>query len=68
MTLLVDTSVRSPALRRDATTTEPEVDQLKDTLLGADGVALLSTDNDFKLAAPHCSLRLWAPKIRTRRK
>ena len=141
MTLLVDTSVWSLALRRDASTSEPEVDQLKDALMGADVVVttgmvlqellqgfsgpksreqiierftalallvpdredhiaaadlrntcrragiqmgtidallaqlcirhdltLLSTDNDFKLAAPHCPLRVWAPKIRTRRK
>lgn len=38
MTLLVDTSVWSLALRRDATSSEPEVQQLKDALLGADVV------------------------------
>lgn len=38
MTLLVDTSVWSLALRRDAEGTEPEVRQLKDALLGADVV------------------------------
>lgn len=31
-------------------------------------LTLLSTDNDFKLAAPHCALRVWAPKLGTRRK
>jgi predicted nucleic acid-binding protein len=139
--LLVDTSVWSLALRRDASASEPEVDQLKDALMGADVVVttglvlqellqgfsgpksraqiierfaslpllqpdredhvaaaevrntcrragiqigtidaliaqlcirhdltLLSTDNDFKLAAPHCRLRVWAPKVVTRRK
>jgi hypothetical protein len=38
MTLLVDTSVWSLALRRDAAATEPEVRQLKDALLGAEVV------------------------------
>jgi predicted nucleic acid-binding protein len=38
VTLLVDTSVWSLALRRDAEGTEPEVRQLKDALLGADVV------------------------------
>ena len=32
------------------------------------GLTLLSTDNDFKLAAPHCTLRVWSPKLDTRRK
>lgn len=141
MTLLVDTSVWSLALRRDASASEPEVHLLKDALLGADVVVttglvlqellqgfsgpkshaqiierfaalpllqpdrddhvaaadlrntcrragvqvgtidallaqlcirhdltLLSTDNDFKLAARHCALRVWAPKLGTRRK
>ncbi len=36
MTLLVDTSVWSLALRRDASASEPEVHALKDALLGAD--------------------------------
>jgi len=31
-------------------------------------LTLLSTDNDFKLAAPYCALRVWAPKPETRRK
>jgi predicted nucleic acid-binding protein len=139
--LLVDTSVWSLALRRDALTSEPEVHLLKDALLGADIVVttglvlqellqgfsrpksraqiierfaalpllqpdredhvaaadlrnkcrragvqvgttdallaqlcirhdlmLLSTDNDFKLAAAHCTLRVWAPTRGTRRK
>ena len=26
------------------------------------GLTLLSTDNDFKLGARHCTLRIWAPK------
>lgn len=26
-------------------------------------LTLLSTDNDFKLAARHCALRVWAPKL-----
>lgn len=39
MTLLVDTSVWSLALRRDTEGIEPEVRQLKDALLGADQVA-----------------------------
>jgi predicted nucleic acid-binding protein len=141
VTLLVDTSVWSLALRRDAEATEPEVQQLKDALLGADVVVttglvlqellqgfsgakasvqiierfaalpllqpdredhiaaaelrntcrragiqvgtidavlaqlcirhdltLLTTDNDFKLAARHCALRVWAPKPATRRR
>ena len=36
MTLLVDTSVWSLALRRDVEATEPEVHELKDALFGAD--------------------------------
>ncbi len=142
MTLLVDTSVWSLALRRDAAATfEAEVEVLKDALMGADVVVttglvlqellegfagprsraqiierfaalpllqpdrqdhveaaglrntcrragvqvgtvdallaqlcirhdltLLSTDNDFKLAAPHCTLRVWMPQPGTRRK
>lgn len=38
MTLLVDTSVWSLALRRDVEHTEPEVHHLKDALLGSDVV------------------------------
>lgn len=38
MTLLVDTSVWSLALRRDAAAAEPEVNALKDALMGADVV------------------------------
>lgn len=38
MTLLVDTSVWSLALRRDAKTAEPEVQQLKDALFGSEVV------------------------------
>lgn len=38
MTLLVDTSVWSLALRRDGSATEPEVQALKDALLGSDVV------------------------------
>ena len=38
MTLLVDTSVWSLALRRDTEATEPEVEQLKEALLGAEVV------------------------------
>lgn len=38
MTLLVDTSVWSLALRRDAEASEPEVRHLKEALLGADVV------------------------------
>ena len=38
MTLLVDTSVWSLALRRDGSAAEPEVQVLKDALLGADVV------------------------------
>lgn len=141
MTLLVDTSVWSLALRRDSAASEAEVHVLKEALLGADVVVttglvlqellqgfsgpksraqfierfaalpllhpdredhvaaadlrntcrragvqvgtidallaqlciryhltLLSTDNDFKLAAPHCALRVWAPKLGMRRK
>ena len=141
MTLFVDTSVWSLALRRDGPASEPEVHQLKDALLGADVVVttglvlqellqgfsgpkasaqiierfaalpliqpdredhiagavlrntcrragiqvgtidallaqlsirhdltLLSTDNDFKLVAKHCALRIWTPKAATRRK
>lgn len=133
MSLLVDTSVWSLALRRDVSGAEPEVLQLKTALTGADVVVttgvilqellqgfsgpkardqiierfaafpllqpvrddhvaaadlrnacrragvqigtidaliaqlcirhdltLLSTDNDFRLAAPHCALRVWA--------
>lgn len=36
MTLLVDTSVWSLAIRRDAAATEPEVEVLKDALQGSD--------------------------------
>ncbi len=42
MTLLVDTSVWSLALRRDTEATAPEVRQLKDALLGADMVVTTS--------------------------
>ena len=38
MTLLVDTSVWSLALRRDVEATEPEVQELKDALYGAEVV------------------------------
>ncbi|WP_326538435.1 type II toxin-antitoxin system VapC family toxin [Pseudorhodoferax sp.] len=38
MSLLVDTSVWSLALRRDVETAEPEVETLKDALFGADVV------------------------------
>lgn len=38
MTLLVDTSVWSLALRRDVEASEPEVQALKDALLGSDTV------------------------------
>ena len=38
MTLLVDTSVWSLALRRDAASTEPEIATLKDALAGSDVV------------------------------
>jgi predicted nucleic acid-binding protein len=38
MTLLVDTSVWSLALRRDAAATDPEVRHLKDALLGSEMV------------------------------
>ena len=38
MTLLVDTSVWSLALRRDAEAIEPEVQELKNALLGKDAV------------------------------
>src|SRR5690349_5971077 len=38
MTLLVDTSVWSLALRRDAERSEPEVNALKDALLGSETV------------------------------
>jgi len=141
MTLLVDTSVWSLALRRDADASEPEVQHLKDALFGADTVVttglvlqellqgfsgakaatriverfaalpmlqpdredhvcaaelrntcrragiqvgtidallaqlcirhdltLLSTDNDFKLMAKHCALRVWSPRSGARRK
>lgn len=141
MTLLVDTSVWSLALRRDTEVSEPEVQVLREALEGADVVVttglvlqellqgftgpkakqqlverfaslpllqpdredhvcaadirntcrragvqigtidallaqlcirheitLLSTDNDFKHAARHCPLRLWAPKTPTRRR
>ncbi len=141
MTLLVDTSVWSLALRRDAEASEPEVQILKDVLMGADVVVttglvlqellqgftgpkaraqlierfaslpllqpdrddhiaaaelrntcrragvqvgtidallarlcirhdltLLTTDNDFVLAARHCSLRVWSSKAGMRKK
>ena len=137
MTLLVDTSVWSLALRRDALATDPEVLELKDALFGADIVVttglvlqellqgfsgpkaraqiierfaalpllqpdgedhiaaaklrntcrragvqigtvdavlahlcirhdlvLMSTDNDFSLAAKHSPLRVWSPTTR----
>jgi hypothetical protein len=31
-------------------------------------LTLLSTDNDFRLAAKHCALRVWSPRAGTRRK
>ena len=31
-------------------------------------LVMLSTDNDFKLAARHCALRVWAPKPTKRRR
>ena len=31
-------------------------------------LTLLSTDNDFKLASPHCGLRVWAPRLGKHRK
>lgn len=141
MSLFVDTSVWSLALRRDAAGSEPQVDALKAALMGGEvvvttglvlqellqgfagpkartqiierfsalpmlqpdrddhvaaaelrntcrragvqvgtidallmqlsirnGVTLLTTDKDFKLASKHCALRLWAPKTTTRRK
>ena len=141
MTLLVDTSVWSLALRRDTAAPVAEVVHLSDALLGADVVVttglvlqellqgfggprataqiierfaalpnlqpdrddhvaaaalrntcrragiqigtidallaqlcvrhdltLLSTDNDFKLAAKHCPLRVWSPKVSARRR
>jgi hypothetical protein len=40
MTLRVDTSVWSPALRRDVASSEPEVRHLRDALLGADDVVV----------------------------
>jgi len=40
VTLLVDTSVWSLALRRDVDTTEPEVDALKEALAGSDVVVI----------------------------
>ena len=40
MTLLVDTSVWSLALRRDVEACEPEVNELKDALLGSDVVVI----------------------------
>ncbi|MBK7951417.1 MAG: PIN domain-containing protein [Deltaproteobacteria bacterium] len=141
MTLFVDTSVWSLALRRDADSAVPEVGELRDALSGANVVVtaglvlqellqgfsgakasaqiierfaalpliqpdrddhiaaallrnacrragvqvgtidavlaqlcvrhdltMLSTDNDFKLAARHCSLRVWSPKPTRRRR
>jgi len=141
VTLFVDTSVWSLALRRDASASEPEVHLLKGALMGADIVVttglvlqellqgfsgpksraqiierfaalpllqpdredhvaaadlrntcrragvqvgtidallaqlcirhdltLLSTDNDFRRAAQHCALRVWAHRVGTRRK
>lgn len=40
MTLLVDTSVWSLALRRDVEATDPQVQELKDALLGSDVVVI----------------------------
>jgi len=141
VSLLVDTSVWSLALRRDGSASEPEVHLLRDALMGADVVVttglilqellqgfsgpqsrpqiierfaalpllqpdredhvaaadirnlcrragvqvgtidallaqlcirhdltLLSTDNDFKLVARHCALRVWTPRPGARRK
>lgn len=140
MTLLVDTSVWSLALRRDAPALEPEVRALQEALLGDEVVVttglvlqellqgfsgpkaraqliakfaalpllqpdrddhiaaaelrnacrragvqlgtidallaqlcirheltLLSTDDDFKHAAKHCPLRVWAPRVERRK-
>ncbi|MCC6535689.1 MAG: PIN domain-containing protein [Burkholderiales bacterium] len=141
MTVLVDTSVWSLALRRDTATPEPEVQYLKEVLTGSDVVVttglvlqellqgfsgpkatsqiierfaslpllrparedhiaaaeirnncrragvqigtidallaqlcvrheliLLTTDNDFSLAAKHCSLRVWSSRAAGGRK
>ena len=37
------------------------IDALLAQLCVRHDLTLLSTDNDLKLAAPHCSLRVWAP-------
>ncbi len=141
MTLLVDTSVWSLALRRDASESAPQVHALREALLSDEivvttglvlqellqgfagpkdrdriierfaallwlqpdqedhiaaaelrntcrragvqigtidallaqlclrhDVTLLSTDNDFALAARHCALRVWSPPTKKRRK
>ncbi|MEO7855156.1 MAG: PIN domain-containing protein [Rubrivivax sp.] len=141
MTLFVDTSVWSLALRRDTPVSSPQARALEDALLGADVVVttgmvlqellqgfsgpkaraqiierfaalpllqpdredhiaaaelrnicrragvqvgtvdallaqlcirhelvLLSTENDFALAAKYCSLRIWSPTVRRGRK
>lgn len=76
MVYLVDTSVWSLLLRRDRPPAVPEVDALRDALrrgvqLGpvdallahlamAGDHALLTTDGDFRDAAAHVPLRVWA--------
>ena len=44
------------------------IDALLAQLCVRHDLTLLSTDNDFKLAAPHCALRVWAPRVGPRRK
>ena len=44
------------------------IDALLAQLCVQHDLTLLSTDNDFKLAAKHCALRVWSPKVGVRRK
>lgn len=72
MTLLVDTSVWSLALRRDVEASEPQARHLRDALFGSEvcirhDLILLTTDKDFTHAARHCPLRVWPDKSRTSR-
>ncbi len=56
MTLLVDTSVWSLALRRDAPAEEPEVQVLKEALAGAEIVVITGLTCPTEVRSVHKSL------------
>jgi predicted nucleic acid-binding protein len=62
MTLFVDTSVWSLALRRDAPRKGLQIgtiDALLAQLCLRHGLLMLTTDQDFHLASAHIGLRVW---------